>query len=216
MTKNFFITVDGPDGAGKGTVISYIEQELKANDIEYVIVKGFGSGTIGETLRSRVIADDFYEPERPLLFAMGQLDAYREIKDALGSGKAVIADRWLATYYSYQVFTEKTNIAKAIFDDLFLSCYVAGTEPDLSVSVSTDLETAQKRIRARYAEDAVESYDAMSASFFDSVLQGNVEYHRLAGTLDSKQLRIVNVGTLSDLEKMAKEGLRQKLPMLYF
>ena len=104
--KGRFITIEGVEGVGKSTNISYIESFLEARDIEFVSTREPGGTALAERIRDVLLdkAESSMDPmtELLLMFAARKQHTEEMIKPALARGKWVICDRYTDSSYAYQ------------------------------------------------------------------------------------------------------------------
>ena len=104
--KGRFITIEGVEGVGKSTNISYIESFLEARDIEFVSTREPGGTALAERIRDVLLdkAESSIDPmtELLLMFAARKQHTEEMIKPALARGKWVICDRYTDSSYAYQ------------------------------------------------------------------------------------------------------------------
>ena len=104
--KGRFITIEGVEGVGKSTNISYIERFLEARDIEFVSTREPGGTALAERIRYVLLdkAESSMDPmtELLLMFAARKQHTEELIKPALERGKWVICDRYTDSSYAYQ------------------------------------------------------------------------------------------------------------------
>ncbi len=104
--KGIFITMEGPDGAGKTTQIEMLSEYLKQEGYEVLITREPGGTVISEAIRKVLLSPDHKEmkPETELLLyaaARAQL-VHEVIGPAVDAGKAVISDRFVDSSVVYQ------------------------------------------------------------------------------------------------------------------
>ena len=104
--KGRFITIEGVEGVGKSTNISYIERFLESRDIEFVSTREPGGTALAERIRDVLLdkAESSMDPmtELLLMFAARKQHTEELIKPALERGKWVICDRYTDSSYAYQ------------------------------------------------------------------------------------------------------------------
>ncbi|MDC0995634.1 dTMP kinase [Pseudomonadales bacterium] len=104
--KGRFITIEGVEGVGKSTNISYIERFLEARDIKFVSTREPGGTALAERIRDVLIdkAESSMDPmtELLLMFAARKQHTEELIKPALERGEWVICDRYTDSSYAYQ------------------------------------------------------------------------------------------------------------------
>lgn len=58
MNKGAFITLEGPEGSGKTTIVKMIEKYLSENNIEYISTREPGGINISEQIRDVILNKD--------------------------------------------------------------------------------------------------------------------------------------------------------------
>lgn len=101
-----FITVEGPDGAGKTTQLQLLADRLTAEGYEIVMTREPGGTRIGNEIRSLILNPDFQEMNEMteiLLYAASRAQHVNElIRPALAAGKIVLCDRFIDASIAYQ------------------------------------------------------------------------------------------------------------------
>ena len=104
--KGRFITIEGVEGVGKSTNISYIERFLEARDIKFVSTREPGGTALAERVRDVLLdkVESSMDPmtELLLMFAARKQHTEELIKPALERGEWVICDRYTDSSYAYQ------------------------------------------------------------------------------------------------------------------
>ena len=104
--KGRFITIEGVEGVGKSTNISYIERFLEARDIKFVSTREPGGTALAERIRDVLLdkVESSMDPmtELLLMFAARKQHTEELIKPALERGEWVICDRYTDSSYAYQ------------------------------------------------------------------------------------------------------------------
>lgn len=104
--SGIFITLEGPDGSGKSTVVEQLSQYLKNSNIEYIFTREPGGTEIGEDIRD-IILDNNNTNMSPrteaLLYAASRSQhVHEKIKPALQAGKVVLCERFVLSSLVYQ------------------------------------------------------------------------------------------------------------------
>ena len=104
--KGIFITMEGPDGAGKTTQMEMLSASLKERGYEVLLTREPGGTEISEAIRGILLdpANKEMKPETELLLyaaARAQL-VQQVIGPAVEAGKAVISDRFVDSSVVYQ------------------------------------------------------------------------------------------------------------------
>lgn len=111
----FFITIEGPDGAGKSTQVRLLAEYLREKGLEVVVTREPGGTPLAEKIRNLVL-DVSEEPVAPvtevLLYAASRAQHVDQlIKPALQRGAVVISDRFVDSSIAYQGFGRRLGAA---------------------------------------------------------------------------------------------------------
>ncbi len=118
--NGLFITLEGPEGAGKTTQIRYLEHYLQDKNISYISLRDPGGTRIGQQVRELLLHPDLTEMgtiTELLLYSASRAQLVTEkIRPALESGKVVICDRYIDSTMVYQGFAGSipANIVESI------------------------------------------------------------------------------------------------------
>ena len=148
--KGRFITIEGGEGAGKSTNISFILQYLENAGKDLVLTREPGGTPLGEKIRALLLDKQNTEmspnAELLLMFAARAQHIAQVITPALQEGRWVLCDRFTDATYAYQ------GGGRGISDDRIeaLESWVQrGLRPDLTIlldiSVNQGLERAGNR-----------------------------------------------------------------------
>lgn len=104
----FFIAIEGIDGAGKRTQIDLLRDALTRRGLDCATISFPRYGSFFGRLVARYLNGEFgpldaVDPHfAALLYAGDRLDAKTEIEAALGAGKTLLADRYVASNLAHQ------------------------------------------------------------------------------------------------------------------
>lgn len=104
--KNYFITLEGIEGAGKSTAVQIVADYLRAHNTDFILTREPGGTKIAEKIR-QVLLSHYQEPMYPdtemLLYFAGRAQHLNHIIiPALQRGQWVICDRFTDATYAYQ------------------------------------------------------------------------------------------------------------------
>jgi len=166
MIKNKFIVIEGLEGAGKSNASQCIQNTLKENKINNILlVRQPGSTLIAEEIR-KIIKKDFHcenfekETELLLMYAARIQLVKKIIKPALKKGKWVISDRHDLSSLAYQ--GGGLGIKKKIINKL-KNLFFKKFTPDLTIYLDVCPEIGLKRALKRNQFDRIEN---RSLNFF--------------------------------------------------
>ena len=173
LEEPLFIVVDGPDGCGKTTLINNLARHLQTDlNQEVVVMKALGQGRIGMECRTRHLANQTGPGFESLMMPMSIMEAYYDhVLPALAEGKSVLMDRWVASFFAYQVNGREDLYSKEIYETLFDRLRTPMVrQPNIYFMGWVDKDVANTRLNAR-AEHS-NYLDKETSDFKDRVSQG--------------------------------------------
>lgn len=152
-----FITLEGPEGAGKTTQALLLAEYLKAEGREVVLTREPGGTRIGQEIRSMLLNSFNQELDfltELLLYAADRSQHVAEvIRPALIQGKTVICDRYIHSMIAYQCYGR--GLSRQVVDDLN-KIAVGGVWPDITFVLDLPVEAGLERASNRRAKDRIE------------------------------------------------------------
>jgi len=105
-SRGLFITVEGGEGVGKSTNITYLAEQLQQQGVELVVTREPGGTRVAESIR-QILLEVRNESvssltELLLMFAARAQHIDKVIEPALSTGKWVLCDRFTDATYAYQ------------------------------------------------------------------------------------------------------------------
>jgi dTMP kinase len=180
-----FITIEGIEGAGKSTVVSFIKDFFKDKDL--VLTREPGGTEIAEEIRKVLLypASEKMHPHTELLlmFACRTQHIHECIAPNLSSGKWVVSDRYIDASYAYQGYGRQMDmhIINSL-DELF----VGDLYPDLTLLMDISPELGFQRADKRNTpKDRIEQE---KIDFFKRVRQGYLERAKQ----DAERIKIID------------------------
>lgn len=168
ISRGIFITMEGPDGAGKSTQIENIKHFFEEKNIEVVFTREPGGTAIGERIREILLdkscSEMDYMTEAFLYAASRAQHVSQVIKPALAEGKVVVCDRFVDSSIAYQGFGR--SLGKCVEEINVFA--VAGCMPDATFLMKVDPSISKKRISA----DKEDRLDAEKLAFHQAVYEG--------------------------------------------
>lgn len=165
-----FITLEGSEGAGKSTNLSYIHDYLTAAGHQVVQTREPGGTPLSEHIREVLLSHDYdgmdADTELLLVFAARAEHLKKVIIPALEKGKTVLCDRFTDATYAYQGAGRGIDLNKIAE----LETWVQGQlRPDLTIFLDVPVETGMQRAGNRSAPDR---FEKEQLTFFDRIRQG--------------------------------------------
>jgi dTMP kinase len=138
--KGSFITLEGPEGAGKTTQAKNLSKQLDAMGIAHIITRDPGGTPLGRQIRRILLNPE--NPVHPMTeLLLYQADRAQHISElimpALHAGKLVICDRYVDSTIAYQGYGR--GIDFKIIDELSLIS-TGGLKPEMTILF--DLESS--------------------------------------------------------------------------
>ncbi|HFI0746951.1 TPA: dTMP kinase [Streptococcus suis] len=201
MEKGHFITFEGPDGAGKTTVLQELLPKLQVLGLEVITTREPGGVAIAEDIR-KIILDPAntamdHKTELLLFIAARRQHLVEKVLPPLQEGKLVIIDRFIDSSVAYQGHGRGLDIA----DIDWLNHYATdGVKPDLTLYFDIDAEEGLARI-ARNAERDVDRLDMEKADMHRRVRQGYL------AILEKEPERFVKIDASQPLEAVVQDAL---------
>lgn len=153
-----FLSFEGIDGSGKSTQARRLAGHLRAAGAEVVLTREPGGSPGAEDIRALVLQGetDRWSPETELLlFTAARRDHLeRVILPALARGTTVICDRFADSTRIYQGASPRGDAAELRAKVDALHALMIGREPDVTVLVDMDPETALARTASRGGDEA--------------------------------------------------------------
>lgn len=169
MNRGKFITLEGSEGAGKSTSLTYIQTLLADAGIAHISTREPGGTDIGEQVRDLLLQGRGHgmgsDTELLLMFAARAEHLEKVIRPALTAGKWVLCDRFTDATYAYQGGGRGIADARiAVLEDW--------TQGDLrpDMTLLFDIPTAQGLQRAGN-RSTPDRFEQENQDFFERVRQ---------------------------------------------
>ena len=149
MSKGFLVSLEGPEGAGKTSVLEALIPILEDRGVEVLTTREPGGVLIGEKIREVILDPSHTEmdPKTELLLyiASRRQHLVEKVLPALAAGKLVIMDRFIDSSVAYQGFGR--GLDKEAID--WLNEFATdGLKPDLTLYFDIEVEEGLARIAA--------------------------------------------------------------------
>lgn len=198
MAQGIFITFEGPDGAGKTTVLRELQPRLEALGQSVVTTREPGGVRIAEEIRSVILHPQHTEMDDKtelLLYIAARRQHLKErILPALKSGKLLLVDRFIDSSVAYQGFGRGLDIDAINW----LNDYATdGLKPDLTLYFDIDVKEGLERI-ARNAERDINRLDMEKIEMHERVRQGYLTI------LEQEAGRVVRLDASQSVEEVVE------------
>lgn len=204
--KGIFITMEGPDGAGKSTQIDLLKKYLEDKGYNILLTRDPGGNDISEAIRGIILNKDFTEMgymTELLLYASARAQLVKEnIKPALEAGTAVIADRFVDSSAVYQGIGRGLGIDTVYKVNEFA---LQGIMPDMTILMDLDAEVGLARKKNQAELDRMERE---SVDFHKKVVAG---YRELADTYPERILKVDAALQVQEIHDIIVANIEKKL-----
>lgn len=194
--RGLFITLEGPEGAGKTTNRAYLAEQLQAQGLSVVLTREPGGTALAEQIRNILLAphDETMatDTELLLMFAARAQHLAQIILPALNDGKIVICDRFTDATYAYQGGGRGLDCSRIALLEQFVQ---GDLRPDMTLLF--DLPVADGMARA-VARGKLDRFEQEQQDFFEAVRQAYLQ----RASDDPERFRLVNAQlALPDVQK---------------
>lgn len=196
MSKGFLVSLEGPEGAGKTSVLEALIPILEDRGIEVLSTREPGGVLIGEKIRE-VILDPSHtqmDPKTELLLyiASRRQHLVEKVLPALATGKLVIMDRFIDSSVAYQGFGRGLDIEAIDWLNEFAT---DGLKPDLTLYFDIEVEEGLARIAAN-SDREINRLDMEGLDLHQKVRQGYLSL------LEKEADRIVKIDASLPLDQV--------------
>ncbi|WP_010622944.1 dTMP kinase [Paucilactobacillus suebicus] len=208
-----FISFEGPDGAGKTSVIKKISSELgdKLGD-QLMVTREPGGNSISEAIRKIILnpvnTQMDVRTEALLYAAARRQHIVEQIIPALNEGKTVLCDRYVDSSIAYQGAGRQIGEKEVWQINQFA---IDGLEPDLTIYL--DIESAEGINRImQHRTDEINRLDVEKLEFHQRVRQS---YLRLQKN-NSDRIKLIDASpALDKVVEQVRNTILQKYPNLF-
>lgn len=162
-----FITLEGPEGAGKSTNREYLAERLRERGIEVQLTREPGGTPLAERIRELLLdpSDEkmAVDTELLLVFAARAQHIAEVIRPALERGAVVLCDRFTDATYAYQGGGRGLPVERIAQLESFVQ---GGLRPDLTLVFDLPVEIGLSRAAAR---GRLDRFEQEGRTFFDAV-----------------------------------------------
>ena len=201
MDKGIFITVEGPEGAGKTTIIGMLEERLQKAGYTVLRTREPGGISIAEQIREVLLKKENTEMDErteALLYAAARRQHLVEkVYPALQKGDIVLCDRFVDSSLAYQGYARGLGIENVFKINQFA---IGDRMPDLTLYYDIKPEDGLKRIHTN-ANREINRLDMEALSFHEKVREGYLQL------LDLFPERIQKIDASRSVEEVLADSL---------
>jgi dTMP kinase len=199
-----FITFEGPDGAGKTTILSMVAQRLQ----NVLVTREPGGIDIAEQIRRVILAKEntAMDPRtEALLYAAARRQHLAErVRPALEAGKVVLCDRFVDSSLAYQGYARGLGIDEVWSINQFA---IEEMMPELTIYFDIEPELGLTRINKNKGRE-INRLDLENLEFHKKVREG---YHILTRRFPNRIIEIDASGSVNEVFEKTLELVQAKL-----
>lgn len=212
QTRPQFITFEGGEGAGKTTLMNYLQKQLELWGYSVLMTREPGGTPLGEQIRNWLLSRDGVQlcnKTELLLFLAARAQHIEEIiAPALRGGKIVLCDRFNDSTIAYQGAGRGLGI-EYVKKMCFNIC--GSTIPDLTLYLDVDPKEGLARTKHAHKENAaggnVDRIEAEQLQFHLDVRKAFIDLSKA----EPERLLIIDANqTQSNVFEAAKKILKEK------
>jgi len=197
MRNGVFITFEGPEGAGKSTIIHLVANELP----DALVTREPGGIDIAEQIRNVILKKENTAMDartEALLYAAARRQHLIEkVKPALETGKIVLCDRFVDSSLAYQGHARGLGIEEVFSINQFA---IENLMPDLTIYFDIEPEVGLERINKNKGRE-INRLDLENLEFHNKVREG---YHMV---IDRFPNRVVSVQAGATIEEVLSQTM---------
>lgn len=200
--SGLFITLEGPEGAGKSTNREFLAAHLRAAGLEVQLTREPGGTPLAERIRELLLAPSdesmAVDTELLLMFAARAQHLEQVIRPALKRGAIVLCDRFTDATYAYQGGGRGVPLARIAE----LEAFVQGPlRPDLTLVFDLPVEVGLARAAAR---GQLDRFEREGQGFFEAVRQA----YLARAKADPRRYEVIDASqSLADVQARLLAGL---------
>ena len=202
-----FITFEGPEGAGKTTILARIATRLKELG-EVLVTREPGGIKIAEKIRAVILDPEHVEMDErteALLYAAARSQHYFErVAPALQQHKIVLCDRFIDSSLAYQGYARGLGIKEVLKINQFA---IGNIMPDITILFDIEPKVGLARIAANDGRE-VNRLDKESLAFHEKVREG---YKKVAEMYPERTIIIDADDEISAVEEKVWQVLQARL-----
>ncbi|CAM5355262.1 hypothetical protein [Streptomyces afghaniensis 772] [Streptomyces afghaniensis] len=199
MTKGLFITLEGPEGAGKTTVIDMLLNYYQEKELQIIKTREPGGIPISEKIRNIILDPKHIEMDartEALLYAAARRQHLVEkVVPALNGGAIVLCDRFIDSSLAYQGYARGIDMDEIWKINQFA---IGDIMPELTIYFDLDPRVGLARIN-NTSDREINRLDLETIEFHERVQEG---YYKV---IEKFPKRIIKVDASKPLEQVLED-----------
>ncbi|WP_347298008.1 dTMP kinase [Dolosigranulum savutiense] len=174
MSEGLFITVEGPDGAGKSTLIRGLKERLEARFArEVILTREPGGSPLAEVIRGVLLDNRHGEmdarTEALLMAASRRQHIVDTIIPALTTERIILSDRYVDSSLAYQGAGRELGMEAIRMINAFA---IQDVLPTVTILLDVDAQTGLARIQDKRSGRVVDRLEQEDIAFHNRVRAG--------------------------------------------
>lgn len=172
--KGFFLAIEGPDGSGKTTLRTWLNEWFRQQGIDVMLTREPGGTPMAERIREVLLMNRnapenaHLEPTDPiaetLMFMAARAQHYNYLlRPALQQGRLIISDRFCDSTFAYQ--GAGRGLSVEFMQKLHNVVFGENVVPDLTIVLDGDPEFFRDRMVQGRGEIGMNHFDNMPIDF---------------------------------------------------
>ncbi|WP_409290907.1 dTMP kinase [Peribacillus sp. SCS-37] len=204
MKQGIFVTFEGPEGAGKTTILKMLGEDLESSGKKVLLTREPGGIPIAEQIRKVILDTDNTEMDprtEALLYAAARRQHLAEkVFPALKNGYIVLCDRFIDSSLAYQGYARGLGIEEVRSINEFA---IEGIWPHATFYFNINPRAGLERINSNNGRE-INRLDSESLEFHKKVREG---YMKIISQ-DPERFQIIEAEReLDDVFRQTKEKL---------
>ncbi|MGY3749025.1 dTMP kinase [Vagococcus acidifermentans] len=214
MKTGIFISIEGPDGAGKTSVLQELLPRLQAAaKVTVMSTREPGGIPISEKIRQIILDPGNSEMDKrteALLYAAARRQhLVQKILPALADGQLVVCDRFVDSSLAYQGAGRRIGIEAVAEINAFA---IEDKYPDLTLYLDVDSDTGLERIRKGRKSHELDRLDVESPEFHQRVRHA---YLQILADNPDRIIRVDARENIADVVETCYSIIKEKYPDLF-
>lgn len=199
MQAGRFVTIEGPDGSGKTSVLARMDEILSQEGYDILTTREPGGSPIAEQIRELILAVENIamdsRTEALLFAAQRRQHLVEKVIPNLEAGKLVISDRFVHSSLAYQGLARDIPVEEVWQINLFA---IQDYRPDLTLLIDVPAKVGLERIYAARGQRQFDRLDREDLAFHNRVRQAFLDFAK-------QDDRIVVVDGQAPIQEVAQE-----------
>ncbi|MBS4769765.1 dTMP kinase [Carnobacteriaceae bacterium zg-ZUI240] len=211
--RGIFVTFEGPEGAGKTTLIQQLYPVLEKQISRKIkLTREPGGNMIAETIRQVILNPAHTQMDsrtEALLYAASRRQHLVDnVIPALNDGEVILCDRFVDSSIAYQGYARGIGVDGVMDINHFAT---DGMQPDITFYLDIDVTLGLERIQ-KHRTNEMNRLDFESLEFHEKVRQG---YLNIAQSQSHRVVVLDATQTTDELVKQCVNILLQRFPEIF-